>query len=195
MKNNLFKSFEEEVSLNMLFLKNVKEIRMTIIREDESVECIASAIRSCKSVADHLEEVTVTNLLTEKRLASFYYCSLTLTNSSAVTDSERQLLELSEKLKVLPTVTVAGYKTHDDDELSDEESSNDSEDGEYFDDHLIPDKYKDRVSVLLPLPVVPGTKTTFPVIVNAFFAVSENRRSIKFEAEDDHSDEVDNDNS
>ena len=156
----------------MLFLKNIKEIKMTIIREDGS-ECITSAERSQKSIDGHLEEVTITNLLTDQIFASFYICSITLS------DLESPMLEMSKKLKVLPTVTVAGYKVG----FSAEES-NDIEDG------VIPDKFKDRVSVLLPLPVVPGTKTTFPVIVNAFFAVSENRRSIKFEAEDDHSDEV-----
>ena len=172
--NNLFQSFKDEISLNMLFLKNIKRIRMTIIRENGSVEYITCAERSQKSIG-HLEEVTVTNLLTDQILASFYSCSITLF------DSESPMLEMSKKLKVLPTVTVAGYKI--DNGFSAEES-NDTEDGE------IPDKFKDRVSVLLPLPVVPGTKTTFPVIVNAFFAVSENRRSIKFEAKDDHSDEV-----
>ena len=98
-------------------------------------------------------------------------------------------------LALSPSLPCFLGETHDDDALSDEESPKDSEDGECLHDHHIPDKYKDRVSVLLPLPVVPGTKTTFPVIVNAFFAVSENRRSIKFEAEDDHSDEVNNDHS
>ena len=90
-----------------------------------------------------------------------------------------QIIEMAKKLKVLPTITVAGY-------ISREKSGDQDEE----DKVTIPECFKERMSVMLPLPILPGTRTTFPVVVNGFFALSEDRRAVKFETEDDQSDQV-----
>ena len=46
------------------------------------------------------------------------------------------------------------------------------------------------VLVMLPLPISPNTVTGLPVIINAFFALSENRRELKWKTSDDQSDQV-----
>ena len=35
--------------------------------------------------------------------------------------------------------------------------------------------FRDRVSVMLPLPILPSTKSGLPVLVNGFFALGESR--------------------
>ena len=79
------------------------------------------------------------------------------------------LLELSRKLKAQPIVSVAGYIPDTEDDSA---------------------KYRGRMSVLLPLPDLPGTRTGLPVVVNGFFALSEDRRAVKYQTSDDSSDQV-----
>ena len=86
-------------------------------------------------------------------------------------EEEELLLELSKKLKAQPIISVAGY-------IPDPDLKDDSA------------KYLDRMSVLLPLPNLPGTRTGLPVVVNGFFALSEDRRAVKYQTSDDSSDQV-----
>ena len=85
---------------------------------------------------------------------------------------------MADKLKVKPEVTIAGYKRKCGQEnyfpprknKKDEKTS-----------------HTGRVSVMLPLPDSTSTNTGLPVIVNGFFALSDNRRELKWKASDDHS--------
>ena len=63
-----------------------------------------------------------------------------------------RLQEMASSLKVKAEVSVAAC-------LSDTK-------GEVF---------RDRVSVMLPLPILPSTKSGLPVLVNGFFALGESR--------------------
>ena len=63
-----------------------------------------------------------------------------------------KLQEMASSLKVKAEVSVAAC-------LSDTK-------GEVF---------RDRVSVMLPLPILPSTKSGLPVLVNGFFALGESR--------------------
>ena len=63
-----------------------------------------------------------------------------------------RLQEMARNLKVKAEVSVAAC-------LSDSK-------GEVF---------RDRVSVMLPLPILPSTKSGLPVLVNGFFALGESR--------------------
>ena len=86
-------------------------------------------------------------------------------------EEEELLLELSKKLKAQPIISVAGY-------IPDPDLKDDSA------------RYRGRMSVLLPLPDLPGTRTGLPVVVNGFFALSDDRRAVKYETSDDSSDQV-----
>lgn len=173
MKDYLFKSIEDDICLNLLFLKNVQEIKMTVISPTGAVTEVVGASKQVEAKDDELKMVTIVDTLAGKELQSFYSYGLTLDESSEfIHDKDkRAVLELASKLKVLPSITVAGCIPRDKSET-------------------IPDNYHGRMSVLLPLPATNATKTGLPVIVNGFFALSENRRVVKFEADDDHSDEV-----
>ena len=91
--------------------------------------------------------------------------------SDGESQEEEHLLELSRKLKAQPIVSVAGY-------IPDSALETDAA------------RYRGRMSVLLPLPDLPGTRTGLPVVVNGFFALSEDRRAVKYETSDDTSDQV-----
>ena len=173
MKDNLFNSIAEDLSLNALFLKNIAEISLTVITEDGRVESLAGARRHVERAAPNLDKITVTDI-TGGTLAAFYSTTLTLLHAdeeSETNDDERRLLELSKKLKVQPVVSVAGY-------IADPALEDDSS------------RFEGRMSVLLPLPDLPGTKTGLPVVVNGFFALSEDRRAVKYQTTDDSSDQV-----
>ena len=92
-------------------------------------------------------------------------------DSEDESEEEEILLELSRKLKAQPIISVAGY-------IPDPVTEDDSA------------KYSGRMSVLLPLPDLPGTRTGLPVVVNGFFALSEDRRAVKYQTSDDSSDQV-----
>ena len=77
----------------------------------------------------------------------------TLSADNLVLGPERlRLQEMASNLKVTAEVSVAAC-------LSDTK-------GEVF---------RDRVSVMLPLPILPSTKSGLPVLVNGFFALGESR--------------------
>ena len=112
-------------------------------------------------------------MIKERKLVTFYILKVQFEEFKQNTSNSEGFKELSmlaSKLQVTPDVSIAGYATEG------EES--------------IPTDYIGRVSVMLPLPMSPATVTGMPVIVNAFFALSENRRVLKWETNDDHSAEV-----
>ena len=164
--------------MNALFLKHVQEISITVLGDQGEVETLAGARRHVERIAPNLDKVIITDLISGDTLASFYSSTLSLGQSKEVEESsedefgeKEQLLGLSEKLKAPPTVSVAGY-------IPDPDLEDDSA------------KYHGRMSVLLPLPVLPGTRTGLPVVVNGFFALSEDRRAVKYQTSDDSSDQV-----
>ena len=216
MRGRLFKSIEEDISLIMLFLKNIQNINIQILNKEGDVENVASVSRTTEEMQDGLQKVSISSLDTGNTLASFYTCKLSLSEDYGIEDvreedfeptlkakrslekrptlkakrrlikgdkfhlgDSSQIIEMAKKLKVLPTITVAGY-------ISREKSGDRDEE----DKVTIPECFKERMSVMLPLPILPGTRTTFPVVVNGFFALSEDRRAVKFETEDDQSDQV-----
>ena len=212
----MFKSIEEDISLIMLFLKNIQNINIQILNKEGDVENVASVSRTTEEMQDGLQKVSISSLETGNTLDSFYTCKLSLSEDYGIEDvreenfkptlkvkrslekrptlkakrrlmkgakfqlgDSSQIIEMAKKLKVLPTITVAGY-------ISREKSGDQDEE----DKVTIPECFKERMSVMLPLPILPGTRTTFPVVVNGFFALSEDRRAVKFETEDDQSDQV-----
>ena len=223
MRGRLFKSIEEDISLIMLFLKNIQNINIQILNKEGDVENVASVSRTTEEMQDGLQKVSISSLETGNTLDSFYTCKLSLSEDYGIEDvreedfeptslekrpflkakrslekrptlkakrrlmkgdkfhlgDSSQIIEMAKKLKVLPTITVAGY-------ISREKSGDQDEE----DKVTIPECFKERMSVMLPLPILPGTRTTFPVVVNGFFALSEDRRAVKFETEDDQSDQV-----
>lgn len=158
--------------MNALFLKHVQEISITVLGEQGEVEILAGARRHVERLAPNLDKVIITDLTSGATLASFYSSTLSLSQPKEVEKEEERLLELSRKLKAPPIVSVAGYIPEPD--LEDDSA-----------------KYHGRMSVLLPLPDLPGTsKTGLPVVVNGFFALSEDRRAVKYQTSDDSSDQV-----
>ena len=174
VRDNLFRSVIDDLSLNALFLKNVQEIRLTVLGGQGEVDILAGARRHVERLAPNLDKVTITDTPSGKNLAFFYLSTLSLSQSREEvgrSEEEGLLLELSKKLKAQPIVSVAGY-------IPDPDLEGDSA------------KYRDRMSVLLPLPDLPGTRTGLPVVVNGFFALSEDRRAVKYQTSDDSSDQV-----
>ena len=179
VRDNLFRSVIEDLSLNALFLKNVQEICLTVLGCQGEVDILARARRHVERLAPNLDKVIITDLTSGKTLASFYSSTLSLSQSrtdeddkdSEEDEEEELLFELSKKLKTQPIISVAGY-------IPDPDLKDDSA------------KYLDRMSVLLPLPNLPGTRTGLPVVVNGFFALSEDRRAVKYQTSDDSSDQV-----
>ena len=171
VRDNLFRSVIEDLSLNGLFLKNVQEIRLTVIGTQGEVDILAEAKRHVKRLGPNLDMVTIAEPTSGKNLASFYSSTLDLGMYEEDFEEKEELLILSKKLKAKPIVSVAGY-------IPDPGLGEDSA------------KYRGRMSVLLPLPDLPGTKTGLPVVVNGFFALSEDRRAVKYQTSDDSSDQV-----
>ena len=147
---------------------------MTVISASGTVTDVVGATKKVETLERGLKKTTIEDTIACQELKSFYSYDLTLDESSdCISDQKKKtILELARKLKVLTSITVAGCVPVDDNS------------------ETIPDNYHGRMSVLLPLPATNATKTGLPVIVNGFFALSENRRVVKFEAEDDQSDEV-----
>ena len=160
MKSNLFQSLQEDLSLVLLFLNNVKKIRIEVISESGSVK-LAEVHRTVEDLFDGLKRIQITDdMKTEVFLASEV-----TTADLPDPDERRKLSQLSDKLKVRSQVMVAAPE-------------------------LLADNLEGRVAVMLPLPKSQTTNTNLPVVVNGFFAIGENRRVLKLETSDDHSDEV-----
>ena len=167
VRNRLFSSLNADINVVLLFLKHVRKIKIECISRDGKVD-VLTHIKKVSTEVDG-NGLTKTDMLcieNERKLASFYVLKKRNSNHN-----QQNLEHLAKKLKVIPEVSIACYKKEDSDKS-------------------IPTEYEERVSVMLPLPQSPSTVTGLPVIVNAFFALSENRRVLKWETSDDHSEEV-----
>ena len=151
----------------LLFLNNVKKIQIQVISENGSVQ-LAKVQRTLKDFSDGLKKIQITDdLKTEVFITSEVSEDLPEPDQ----DEGSELSQLSDKLKVRSQVMVAAPVL---------------ETGTA----RLPDNLQGRVAVMLPLPKSQTTNTNLPVVVNGFFALGENRRVLKLETSDDHSDEV-----
>ena len=152
----------------LLFLKNVKKIKIEVISENGSVKH-AEVHRTVEDFSDGLKKIRITDdLKTEEKVF--------ITSEVSIADladpiKRSELSQLSANLKVRSQVMVAAS-------LLETGAAR------------LPDNLEGRVAVMLPLPKSQTTDTTLPVVVNGFFALGENRRVLKLETSDDHSDEV-----
>ena len=144
----------------LLFLNNVKKIRIEVISESGSVK-LAEVHRTVEDLFDGLKRIQIT----DDMKTEFFLASEVTTADLPDPDERRKLSQLSDKLKVRSQVMVAAPE-------------------------LLADNLEGRVAVMLPLPKSQTTNTNLPVVVNGFFAIGENRRVLKLETSDDHSDEV-----
>ena len=152
----------------LLFLNNVKRIRIEVISDNGSVKQ-AEVHRTVEEMSRGLKKIRITDDLTTKDEV-FLTCEVSIGDlPDPVKRSE--LSQLSDKLKVRSQVMVAAPLL---------ETGN----------ARLAASLEGRVAVMLPLPKSQTTNTSLPVIVNGFFALGENRRVLKLETSDDHSAEV-----
>ena len=148
----------------LLFLNNVKKIRIEVISDNGSVKH-AEVHRTVEEMSSGLKKIRITDdLKTEEDV--FLTCEVSI-GDLPDPGKRSELSQLSDKLRVRSQVMVAAPLL--------------VEPGGAL---------EGRVAVMLPLPKSQTTNTTLPVVVNGFFALGENRRVLKLETSDDHSDEV-----
>ena len=169
MKSNLFESLQEEISLVLLFLKNIENISIEIISEEGKSECLVDAKRVQTECPNGLKRVTIEEKM-RNHAESFLISEADSGILNPDSDDVAQLKELCQQLKVKDQVQVGAFL---------------AENGKMTRSDL-----QGRVSVLLPLPSSQATATKLPVNVNGFFALSDNRRVLKLETSDDHGYEV-----
>ena len=145
VRENLFADLKQDVTASLLFLKSVKRIRIEELPKDTKKELLRCEAKR-EQEGDEIQIVD-----DRGRQTRFLVETLSANDLEPGTKRER-LQEMASILKVKAEVTVAVC-------LSDSS-------GELF---------HDRVSVMLPLPVLPSTKSGLPVMVNGFFALGENR--------------------
>ena len=107
VRNNLFRSAIEDISLNALFLKNVQDICLTVLKTQGEVDILAGARRHVERLAPNLDKVTITDLTSGKTLASFYSSTLSLSQSRADEDYD-QVNPGNYQEKHLPSVFFLG---------------------------------------------------------------------------------------
>ena len=153
----------------LLFLNNVKKIRIEVISDNGSVKH-AEVHRTVEVVDSGLKKIQITDDLKSKE-EIFITTEVDLAN---LPEQQRaELSQLSAQLKVRSKVMVAAA-------LLETGGAG----------LRLPANLSGRVAVMLPLPRSQTTNTNLPVIVNGFFALGENRRVLKMESSDDHSAEV-----
>ena len=107
VRDNLFRSVIEDISLNALFLKNVQDICLTVLKTQGEVDILAGARRHVERLAPNLDKVTITDLTSGKTLASFYSSTLSLSQSRADEDYD-QVNPGNHQEKPLPSVFFLG---------------------------------------------------------------------------------------
>ena len=145
MRDNLFSDLENDVTASLLFLKNVTRIRIEEIQKGSKV-----MKRRCEAKTER-EGNNVLIADDKGRETRFLMETLSVDSLEAGPERER-LLEMAHNLKVKAEVSVAACLSDTKDEL-----------------------FQDRVSVMLPLPILPSTRSGLPVLVNGFFALGESR--------------------
>lgn len=145
MRENLFSSLESEITIALLFLRNVRRIRIEELNQSNQVALRWEVNRRTDGdstvIVDHNKQETK-------------FLIHTLQAAELNSETERSELEkLAKDLKVPSVASVAACLSRTDEE----------------------ERFHDRVSVMLPLPILPSTRTGLPVIVNTFFALGESR--------------------
>ncbi|KAF7656482.1 hypothetical protein LDENG_00040540 [Lucifuga dentata] len=168
----LFDSFIADADLSLLFLKNVTSVSLIHINTDNSVN-IKLEVSSSSSTDVILEsgEQSVVETST-----SFKYITLSsedhkerkwlVTTCCMKEGNVEKLDSLAEKLCFIPQVDLA------------------------FPYGQMVDCTDGRLSCFLPLPNNESNKTGLPVYVNACFGLTDNRRYIKWQEEDQKHDEA-----
>ncbi|XP_074550553.1 sacsin [Halichoeres trimaculatus] len=167
----LFDSFIADAELSLLFLKNVTSVSLVHISEQGNVNTRlevkssvpADVLLKSKdmSVITSLTRFKLITITSEKQKESKW-----LLTSCTMKDGNVEILDsLAEKLKFFPQVDLAfpcGEKR---------------------------DASESRLSCYLPLPNNESNKTGLPVYINACFGLTDNRRHIKWQEEDQKHDE------
>lgn len=167
----LFDSFNADADLSLLFLKSVSSVSLIHINVDGTVNTrleVKSSIPT--TVSWKPEEDSAIEDLTKFKLISLQSEDHKETNWLVTTctmkeGNDKNLDSLAKKLSFLPRVDVA------------------------FPTDVKRDCSQGRLSCFLPLPNNESNKTGFPVCVNACFGLTDNRRHIKWQEEDQKHDE------
>ncbi|XP_060944212.1 sacsin-like [Limanda limanda] len=167
----LFDSFIADADQSLLFLKNVTSVSLIHIDVHGTVTTRLKVISSVNTdVVLKSEDESVIECLTRFKLITLHadahretkWLVTTCTMKEGIVEN---LDALAEKLKFLPQVDLAfpcGERT---------------------------DSSQGRLSCFLPLPNNESNKTGLPVNVNACFGLTDNRRHIKWQEEDQRHDE------
>lgn len=167
----LFNSFIADAELSLLFLKNVTSVSLVHISEDGTANTRLEVKASVPagdflgsgdtSVVESLTRFKLITLNSEEEKESKW-----LLTSCTMKEGNVEILDsLAEKLKFFPQVDLAfpcGEKR---------------------------DSSESRLSCYLPLPNNESNKTGLPVYINACFGLTDNRRYIKWQEEDQKHDE------
>uniref|UniRef100_A0AAZ1Y2T0 Sacsin/Nov domain-containing protein n=1 Tax=Oreochromis aureus TaxID=47969 RepID=A0AAZ1Y2T0_OREAU len=166
----LFDSFIADADLSLLFLKNVTSVSLLHISEDGAVNTrleVKSSVHTDgvlepeeESVTEGLTRFKVITSSEDQKETKWLLTTCTMKEGVA-----EDLDLLTKKLSFLPQVDLAfpcGEKR---------------------------DCSQSRLSCFLPLPNNESNKTGLPVYVNAFFGLTDNRRHIKWQEEDQRHDE------
>ncbi|MBN3311755.1 SACS protein, partial [Atractosteus spatula] len=171
----LFDSFSADADMSLLFLRNVTEVSLIHINSQGSVNVHLKVTASKPHISEILEprnDVQAEALTWLKHIS--YHSSddretqkqWLVTSCSMKKGHVQQLDSLAEKLCFSPQVSLAFP-------LDKEEGS-----------------FNGRLSCFLPLPNNEPNRTGFPLHVNACFGLTDNRRHIKWQEEDQKYDEA-----
>ncbi|CAL8309981.1 unnamed protein product [Boreogadus saida] len=168
----LFVSFIADAELCLLFLKNVQSVSLIHVMTDSSVNVMLEVTSSCSEGAvlesrdgsiikssTNFKDITVTS---EDREETKNWL---LTTCCLKEGNVQKVDSLAEKLGFLPQVDLA------------------------FPCGQNNDSGNSRLSCFLPLPNNESHKTGLPLYVNASFGLTNNRRDIKWQEEDQKQDE------
>ncbi|XP_069463111.1 sacsin-like [Ambystoma mexicanum] len=173
----LFECFSKDASISLLFLRNVTQVSLKIIGRDGTVQHLLTAsvitqdnethetISNASSKLFTSIDVKVTSL--HRSGAADEVCKWLVVTSKTKEGSFQDLDELANKLGNTPTVGLA-YALVNEDRNS----------------------YGGRLSCFLPLPDREENRTGLPVIINATFDLTDDRRSIKWVEVDQQHDEA-----
>jgi hypothetical protein len=151
VRENLFASLEREIAIALLFLQNVKRIRIEELPEVNPLEGRPKTV--LRTDVRRQEDRDMTFIVDAVTGRETKFLVHTLSAADLPSHPRAELEALATKLRVPTKVSVAACLSGTGPE----------------------EQFHDRVSVMLPLPALPSTKTGLPVVVNAFFALGESR--------------------
>ncbi|XP_066564027.1 sacsin [Amia ocellicauda] len=176
----LFKSFQADSELSLLFLKNVASISMRHIDPDGNVTNHLTVTAAQDTVSEESMAGEAFSLISASETSyclklvsrqspglAEHCCKWLVSSFTARSGQDSELDELAEKMKYLPCVGLAYPLTEDNCK-----------------------RPKGRLSCFLPLPDNEANWTGLPVHVNACFGLTDNRRYVKWLEEDQKYDEA-----